>query len=163
MGDLPPVDVAVSPGEKFREFLSTRGMRLTAERETIVNEIFSSHEHFDPEQLILRLTQQQNPRRVSRASVYRTLTLLEESGIIRRVARANDREVYEHDYGYPQHDHFICSECNALIEFQNSAISHIVDELGTSHGFRVSGHRLEVYGVCADCSRPRRHSRLDMV
>lgn len=163
MANLPPVEVAVSPAEKFREYLTTQNMRMTSERELVVEEIFSDHEHFDPEQLIERLTQRDTENRVSRASVYRTIALLVKAGIIRPVARANDRDVYEHDYGYPQHDHFICDNCGTLIEFRNTAISELVDALGIENRFRVRSHRLEVYGTCSDCSRPKRHSKLDMV
>ena len=55
MSDLAAVDVAVSPEDKFREYLMTKGMRLTTERETIVREVFASHEHFDVDQLVSRL------------------------------------------------------------------------------------------------------------
>ena len=143
--------VAVSPVEKFREFLGTRGKRLTQERETIVREIFADHEHFDSDQIVARLTQ--------------TLSSLEEAGLIRKVARANDREVYEHDYGYPQHDHFICEKCNQLVEFRNDEISAVLVRVAADHGFRMSGHRLEVHGICAACAKPptRRHHKLDMI
>ena len=81
------------------------------------------------------------------------------------MARANDREVYEHDYGYPQHDHFICEKCQQLVEFQNEQISLILEGIAAEHGFRMTGHRLEVYGICAECARPpaRRHRKLDMI
>ena len=69
--------VAVSPVEKFREFLGTRGKRLTQERETIVREIFADHEHFDSDQIVARLTQtRRDGGRVSRATIYRTLSSL---------------------------------------------------------------------------------------
>ena len=158
--------VAVSPVEKFREFLGTRGKRLTQERETIVREIFADHEHFDSDQIVARLTQpRRDGGRVSRATIYRTLSSLEEAGLIRKVARANDREVYEHDYGYPQHDHFICEKCQQLVEFRNEEISAVLERVAADHGFRMSGHRLEVHGICAACAKPpaRRHHKLDMI
>jgi len=163
MRDFSTLDVAVSPVEKFREYLATRGKRLTHERAIIVDEVFASHEHFEADELVARLATGKNGRRVSRATVYRTLNQLVEAGLLRKVARPNDREVYEHDYGYPQHDHFICKQCGTLIEFHNEAISSIVEEIAAETGFRMDGHRLEVYGLCEDCSRPRRrrHSRLE--
>jgi Fur family ferric uptake transcriptional regulator len=158
MSDIAALDEAVSPLEKFQEFLTTKGLRLTRERAMIVEEVYAHHEHFDSDQLVARVAD----RRVSRSTVYRTLALLEEAGMLRKVARPNDREVYEHDYGYPQHDHFICSKCGELIEFRNQAISDILEELAARHGFRMTGHRLEVYGVCDKCSQPhRRHPKLD--
>ena len=164
MSDLAAIDVAVSPEDKFREYLMTQGKRLTTERGTIVREVFSSHEHFDADQLVSRLSQRTDGKRVSRSTVYRTLTQLVEAGLLRTVARPNDREVYEHDYGYPQHDHLICKECGTLIEFQDESIREILEQVAAKSGFRVSHHRLEVYGKCAQCCRPKRRVRkTDMI
>lgn len=164
MSELESVEVAVSPSSKFQEYLATQGMRLTQERSIIVDDVFSQHEHFDADQIVERLTPQKGGRRVSRSSVYRTLTLLEDAGLIRKVARNNDRDVYEHDYGYPQHDHLICSECGEMIEFYNAEISRVLEEVAAAHGFRMSGHRLEVFGRCQACSRPqRRNPKLDLL
>ncbi len=163
-GDLPAVEVSASPREKLEEFLATRGLRLTQERSAILDEVFSSHLHFDGDELAARLASRPGAVRVSRATVYRALRLMVEAGLLRRVARPNGREVYEHDYGYPQHDHFICRVCGQLIEFQNGAISQILDEVAARNSFLVSGHRLEVYGLCSKCSRPqRRHTKLDLL
>ena len=155
----------MSPLDKFREFLATQGKRLTQEKAFIVEQVFASHEHFDAEQLIERLTSRKDGRRVSRSTVYRTLAQLEEAGLLRKVARANDRDIYEHDYGYPQHDHLICKRCGELIEFENDAISRLLEEVAADHGFRMDGHRLEVSGICKACSCPPqgRNSKLDRI
>ena len=151
--ELEPLGMAVSPSEKFREFLSSKGLRMTRERAIIVEEIYSSHEHFDAEQLNERLARL-HEKRVSRSTIYRTLTQLEDAGLIRKVARQDDREIYEHDYGYPQHDHLICKRCGTLIEFHNENISELLDEIARKYGFRMEGHRLEVSGLCNDCAQP---------
>jgi len=164
--DLAPENVSAAPAEKFREYLATQGMRLTHERDTIVREIFADHEHFETDEIVARLTKRRTDgSRVSRATVYRTIGHLEAAGLIRKVARTNDREVYEHDYGYPQHDHFICQKCNSLIEFRNEQISTILESIAADHGFRMTGHRLEVHGICEKCAQPpsRRHRKLDMI
>ena len=165
MSELEMLELAVSPVDKFREYLAMRGKRLTRERSTIVEEVFSSHEHFDADQLVSRLSQRTDGRSVSRSTVYRTLQGLVEAGLLRTVARNNDREVYEHDYGYPQHDHLICKKCHTLIEFQNPTLSQALEAIAEEHGFIMSGHRLEVYGMCSACSRPprMRHRKLDMI
>ena len=165
MSELSSVEVAISPIEKFREFLATQRKRLTQERSIIVDEVFSSHEHFDADQLVERLTSRKDSRRVSRATVYRTLKELNKAGLLRKVARSNGKDVFEHDYGYPQHDHLICSKCGTLIEFHNEAISDLLEKIVTEHGFRKNGHRLEVYGLCESCSHPprRRNSKLDLL
>src|SRR5260221_2754590 len=152
VSDLATVAVAVSPADKFREYLATRGMRLTRERETIVDEVFASHEHFDTDQLVSRLSNRTDGTRVSRATVYRTLDDMVLAGLLRKVARSQNREVYEHDYGYPQHDHLICSKCGKLIEFENAPLSRILYEVATEPGVHIGGHRLEGYGLCCQCT-----------
>ncbi|MCA9076638.1 MAG: transcriptional repressor [Planctomycetaceae bacterium] len=154
MSELVAPAVSVSPMEKFQEYLVTRGKRMTRERTIIVEEVFADHEHFDADQLISRVSQRQDTRRVSRSTVYRTLEQLVEAGLLRSVARQDGREVYEHDYGYPQHDHLICRKCGTLIEFRNSEIKEILAEVARDRGFRMEGHRLEVTGLCNDCCRP---------
>ena len=165
VNELESVDVAVTPVEKFREFLATKGQRFTQERQIIVDEVYSSHEHFEADDLVNRLTLRKDDSRVSRSTVYRALNLLEEAGLLRKVARPQGREVFEHDYGYPQHDHLLCQKCGSLTEFPNETISSILDQIAEQHGFRLSGHRLVVYGTCTECSRParRRHSKLDLL
>ncbi|MBA4030599.1 MAG: transcriptional repressor [Planctomyces sp.] len=162
---LAAFDKDIDPTEKFREFLLTKGMRLTPEREAVVTAVYATHDHFDAEQWVSNLSQRGRKDGASRSTIYRTLSLLVEAGLLRRVARANDREVYEHDYGYPQHDHLICDKCGDMIEFANDAISEALEKVAMEHGFRMSGHRLEVEGVCAKCLRPpqRSHRRLDMI
>lgn len=159
------LETSISPVEKYREFLATKGLRLTRERSIIVEEVFASHEHFDAEQLVQRLSQRTAKRRVSRSTIYRSLHQLEEAGMLRKVARQDGREIYEHEYGYPQHDHLICKKCGTLYEFHNEAISKLLDEITREHGFRMEGHRLEVSGLCAPCSRPpeSRHKKLNLL
>ncbi|MBX3442698.1 MAG: transcriptional repressor [Planctomyces sp.] len=152
--DVGTLDATASPVEKCREFLATRGFRMTRERSILVEEVFSDHEHFDADQLIQRLAHRTDGRRVSKSTIYRALSLLEEAGMLRKVARQDGRDVYEHDYGYPRHDHMICQKCKKLIEFRNSPVRELVEEISREHGFRVERHRMEVYGLCAACSRP---------
>ena len=151
---LSDVQVSSDPIEKCREFLQTKGLRLTRERSIIVEEVFAHHEHFDADQLVDRLADRQDGKRVSRSTIYRTLSLLEEAGLLRKVARQDDRDVYEHAYGYPHHDHFICGRCGALIEFHDDRLRAIIEEAARARGFRMNAHRLEVDGLCADCAGP---------
>ncbi len=151
---LTPIGMAVAPLERYREFLASKGQRMTSERTIIVEEIFSTHEHFDADELIARLTRVRGGRRVSRSTIYRNLSLLEEAGLIRKVVRKDDREIFEHDYGYPKHDHLVCRQCGNLIEFHNEAINEVLVEIARQRGFRIEGHRLEVQGLCDSCCRP---------
>jgi len=160
---LGTVNVASSPRQRFEEFLQSRGKRITRQRCEIVDEVFRQHEHFDAENLIQQLSSAAAGRRVSRPTVYRTLTELVDAGLLRAMTLGG-RTVYEHDYGYPQHDHMHCEKCGKLIEFSSEVMAQLREAVGREHNFRVTGHRLIITGVCADCRAPRRQTRkLDLV
>ncbi len=165
MSELSALDVTVTPVDKFREFLKTKGQRLTPEREAVVRAVYATHEHFDADHWVNSLSTQPGRKAASRSTVYRTLERMVEAGLIRKVAQVNDRAVFEHDYGYPHHDHLICKKCQKLIEFPNEEIATVLEKVAAEHGFRMTGHRLEVEGLCAECSRPpkRSHRKLEMI
>ena len=147
--------------DKFREFLEIRGEKLTEPRRVLVRHIFDNHKHFDADELVADL--RNAGRQVSRATVYRTLRLLVEAGLLREL-RLTNRTAYEHDFGYPSHDHLHCTECNRVIEFRNDEISRLREAISMEQGFRASGHRFIISGICRACSRarsPRR--RLDLI
>ncbi len=87
---------------------------------------------------------------MSRPTVYRTLSELVDAGLLRSMTLGG-RTVYEHDYGYPQHDHLHCQKCNKLIEFHSDEVAQIGEALARQYQFRVTGHRLIFSGICADC------------
>jgi Fur family ferric uptake transcriptional regulator len=159
---LGPLAVGERPEDKFREFLEIRGEKLTEPRRILIRHIYDSHKHFDADELVADL--HDSGRRVSRSTVYRTLRLLVEAGLLREL-RLTNRTVYEHDYGYPSHDHLHCTECNAVVEFRNDEVRKLREAVSLEHGFRPVGHRFIITGVCPSCSRsrssPRR--RLDLI
>ncbi len=158
---LGKVEVSLSPRERFEEFLQSRGKRVTQQRRIIVEEVFSHHEHFNADELCDLL--QRAHRDVSRPTVYRTLTELVEAGLLRKMTLGN-KAVYEHDYGYPQHDHLHCEKCGKLIEFHSEEVERIREEVAREHKFRATGHRLIISGVCAECGKvKRRKRRLELV
>ena len=120
-------------------------------------------EQGDVEKLLAELSQAGH-RRISRPTVYRGLEQLVEAGLLRKMDLGG-RAVYEHDYGYPSHDHLHCKECNRLIEFHSDEIERIRDAVARQQGFRVTGHRLIISGVCSDCNQKlrRKKSKLDLV
>ncbi len=157
-GPLGRIPVSLTPQERFDEYLQTKGLRNTDQRRSLVEQVFSRHEHFDADQLIEQLPRKGSDGYVSRPTVYRTLKELVEAGLL-RAFQLDGRSVYEHDYGYPQHDHFYCTRCRQLIEFQSDELIALRDRLGAEHNFRVSGHRLIVQGICDPCARQRRQRR----
>jgi Fur family transcriptional regulator, ferric uptake regulator len=161
---LGEVQVALSPQERFEEYLQSRGKRITQQRRSLVDHIFERHDHFDADELVDSLGHRHEGEKISRPTVYRTLNELVEAGLLRKMTLGN-RSVYEHDYGYPQHDHLYCQICDKLIEFSSEELQDIRDAVAGEHNFRVTGHRLIISGVCSDCGRKRhrRQSPLDLI
>ena len=161
---LGEVRVSLSPQERFEEYLQSRGKRITQQRRDLVDFIFQRHDHFDADELVENLARDATGRRISRPTVYRTLNELVEAGLLRRMNLAG-RAVYEHDYGYPQHDHLYCQKCNRLIEFHSEELQELRDAVARDMNFRATGHRFTITGICADCrlKQHRRQSPLDLV
>jgi Fur family ferric uptake transcriptional regulator len=160
---LPAVPVSQTPEEKFRVWLATRprAQRFTGQQRDMVRFIFSQHHHFDADQLIDMLKKAGHD--VSRATVYRTLSKLVDAGLLRKI-ELGPRMCYEHDYGYPRHEHLRCNKCEKMIEFLSPELEAALREVTRAHGFQMAGHTLIVRGVCADCSRARTPRRmLDMI
>jgi len=160
---LGTVEVALSPLERFEEYLQARGKRVTQQRRYLVEQIAKRHEHFDADQLLLELNRKAQGKKVSRPTIYRTLSEMVEAGLLRTMMLGG-RAVYEHDYGYPQHDHLHCTECNKLIEFSSDDLLRLREAVARKHQFRVTGHRLIISGICSQCRAARqRIRRLDLV
>jgi Fur family ferric uptake transcriptional regulator len=160
---LPAIVVSQSPEDKFREYLTSRPrpQRYTDQQRDMVRYIFSRHNHFDAEQLIDDM--KHAGLGVSRATVYRTLTKLVDAGLLRRL-ELGPRTFYEHDYGYPQHEHLHCVRCGKMIEFQSPAIETVLREVCGQHLFHASGHTFIIRGTCAECNRARvTKRRLDLI
>ncbi len=160
---LPAVNVSQTPEEKFREYLVSRSrpQRYTDQQRDMVRFIFSQHHHFDADQLIDAMKKASFS--VSRATVYRTLTKLVDSGLLRKL-ELGPRMCYEHDYGYPQHEHLQCGQCGKMIEFQSLALESALREVARLHHFNASGHTLIIRGTCQECNRSRSNKRmLDLI
>jgi len=149
---LGSVRVGRTPVEQFARFLQSRGKRLTIQRRLIVEQVFSHHDHFDVEELLDHLKDLISRRKVSRPTVYRTLNELIEAGMLRKMT-LHGRNVYEHEYGYPSHDHLHCQICNRLIEFHSKDLERIREAVGREYDFEVVEHRMFISGVCAECRR----------
>jgi Fur family ferric uptake transcriptional regulator len=161
---LDPVRVALTPQQRFDEYLQSRGMRNTEQRRILLDRVFKAHDHFDADQLIERLPRKGQKGYVSRPTVYRTLAEFVDAGLLRKFD-VGGRTVYEHDYGYPQHEHLFCTSCERLIEFQSDALLEIRDKVAREHTFAVRSHRFIIVGTCSQCrsNRQRVKRPVDMV
>lgn len=155
---LRSVEVALTPSARFEEYLQSRGMRNTEQRRILVEHVFNHHEHFDADTLIEQLPRKGQPGYVSRPTVYRTLNEFVDAGLLRKF-ELEGRAVFEHDYGYPAHDHLHCQQCQRLIEFHSDDLVRLRDQVARDHHFRVDAHRLIITGICLECSRARQRTR----
>jgi Fur family ferric uptake transcriptional regulator len=135
--------------EVFRSFIRNKGLRNTPEREVIIKEIFSKHDHFDVDELYLRLRKKR--KKVSKPSIYRLIPLLLESGLIQEAYFEDGHVHYEHIYGHEHHCHLRCLNCGKTVEFGEKTIQGIENKLAKRYGFQVEGHKLEVFGYCQHC------------
>ena len=151
---LEAVQVALSPLERYEEFLQSKGLRNTSQKKYLLEQVFNRHEHFDADLLIEQLPSRGQANYVSRPTVYRTLKEFVDAGLLHRF-ELDGRSMYELNYGYPEHDHLYCTKCRQLIEFTSDEIVRIRDEVARSHRFRVRDHRFIIQGTCDDCAKKR--------
>lgn len=135
--------------QRLREFLLHRGLRMTRARATILEAVLDSHDHFDVDNLYLRL--RSRARSVSRATIYRTLNLLVETGLVDRARFGSDAFSYEQMHGREHHDHMVCNACGQVIEFVSSEIERLQDAACEEHDFLPQSHRLTIFGLCSAC------------
>lgn len=135
--------------EAFERFLHHEGMRLTPERRTVAEAVFSDEEHFGVEGLQSRLAQRGD--RVSRATLYRTLDLLVRSGLVLKARLGQDSYLYEHLYGRSHHGHLSCLACGKIIEFTCDEFHDLQEEVCRQLAFKAVRHTLHISGFCSDC------------
>lgn len=141
-----------TPKDKFLAFLESKQLRLTSQRRAIIDTVFATVEHFTAEQLLDWSRQRDSS--VSRATVYRTLPLLTESGLVREMNFGKAYKFYDPNYAeHPNHSHIICNDCNMIVEFESDKISQLEDEITHKLGFSVKSQRLEITASCEDFKR----------
>src|ERR1043166_3853482 len=122
--------------KSFLEFLHARHLRITTQRQAIVDTVFNTEEHFTAEQLLA--WSRQKDKSVSRATVYRTLPLLTESGLVREMDFGEAYKFYDPNYAdHPKHNHIICQDCNRIVEFDSEKIERLETETCQKLGFNV--------------------------
>ena len=125
---------------------------MTAQRERIFERAFETHDHFSAETLYDWLREEGGPS-VSRATVYRTLNLLEDGGFIGSFDTGRGETVYEHLLGHAHHDHLICVECGKIEEFHEERIEALQVEVAQKKGFELTSHSLRLMGICGACRK----------
>ncbi|MFA4043991.1 MAG: hypothetical protein HZRFUVUK_000773 [Candidatus Fervidibacterota bacterium] len=134
---------------KVCSLLREHGVRITNVRRAVVKELLNGERHRHVEELCKKLAS----KGVSRASVYRTLSLLEQTGFVSRVLYGERHSHFEFLSIGEHHDHLICIRCGRIVEFESSQIERLQKEIARKYSFELKGHVLEIRGVCPKCKR----------
>jgi Fur family ferric uptake transcriptional regulator len=137
------------PTEHLTEYLAGKGLKSTTQRDKILKIFVDAGQHLSAEELFLRV-KKLHPG-IGYATVYRTLKLLAEAGLAQERRFEDGFTRYEHTNTDAHHDHLICTRCGAIIEFENERIEQLQQDVARKNRFKVHTHKLELYGLCAEC------------
>ena len=143
-----------SPGietllDKFESYLQRKTLKLTRQRRKIVAKILGMKTHFTADDLVDAF-RRERPR-VSKATCYRTLSLLSDAGIVEEHNFGDAFKVYEVAEGRDHHDHLCCTECGKIIEFSSEAMEQLQDKIAVALRFHPKYHSQKIYGICREC------------
>ena|SRR5579859_1002526 len=135
----------------FNRYLKERDLKLTAQRALIL-EVFLGHRgHISAEELYQKAREKQG--HVGFATVYRTLKHMTQCGVARELDFGDGRFKYEPEYSRQHHDHMICTRCGSYIEFLNPRIEELQEQVSRKHGFRITSHQMQLFGLCQKCQK----------
>ncbi len=137
------------PHEHFRKFLQEGQYRITPERFDVLDAVLAWNDHFDADNLFIYL--KNNGSKVSRATVYKTLSLLHECGLVSRYRFSQGHAQYEKTTDRPHHDHMVCTKCGKIVEFENARVERLQDDACAQFGFTPMYHSFQIFGVCLEC------------
>ncbi len=136
--------------EVFRAHLGKRGQMLTSQRRAVLVAVMATHEHFSVEELYLLLKKKK--KGISLASLYRTMPILVDCGIVRAL-RFGQEQRYEHSVGHTHHDHLVCLDCGRIIEVEERELDRLQERFSRGSDFLATGRSLVVRGYCRNCRR----------
>lgn len=142
----------MTPDEKldrFRAFIRDKGLKSTRQRDDIAHWFFGLKGHLSAD-AIYRAVKRSSPG-LGFSTVYRTMKLLCEAGLVSERHFRDGEALYENVSTH--HDHCICTACGKIIEFENHKIEELQEAVARKFGFRLVSHKMELYGLCADCAR----------
>jgi Fur family transcriptional regulator, ferric uptake regulator len=139
------MDAAVR--QKIYDFIERKGLRKTLQRDAIIEAAFSTTEHYTAENLLV-MAKKIDPS-VSRATVYRTLPLLVESGLLREVDFGKEFKYYDPNFiEHPHHNHLICVDCDKIVEFEDRNMETLEDCISKRLGFSPASKMVRIEATC---------------
>ncbi|QJB57458.1 Fur family transcriptional regulator [Pseudodesulfovibrio sp. zrk46] len=138
-----------NPQDVFADYLADKNLKMTPQRRLILDTFLKQNAHLSSEELYAKV--KKRDKSVGQATVYRTLKLLYESGLIEPLDFADGVTRYELSYGEDHHDHLICERCGKNIEILDPTIEARQEQLAQEHDFKLLRHKMYLYGICSDC------------
>ncbi len=138
-----------TPQEVFAEYLAEKNLKMTPQRQTILDTLLRKGGHLSSEELYAKV--KKIDKSIGQATIYRTLKLLNESGLVEPLDFADGVTRYEPSYGKEHHDHLICEKCGANLEILDELIETRQEELAKQYGFTLLRHKMYLYGICSKC------------
>ena len=136
---------------EFERFLAGRGLRLTMQRRQLTDVVMATHDHLTVDELVERVRASNLP--IGRATVYRTVDLLCQAGLMQGHDFGQGTRRYESAFDHQHHDHMRCTGCGRIIEFHCEEIEKLQEEMAKKNRFTMHSHRLEIFGLCQNCAR----------
>ncbi|MDP3732292.1 MAG: transcriptional repressor [Candidatus Omnitrophota bacterium] len=133
----------------FDEFIESKSLRHTYQRERILSVFLSTEKHVSVDDLY-KLVKKQYPD-IGYTTVYRTMGLFFESGLCEEIDFGDGIERFEHKYGHEHHDHLVCTKCGRFIEVSSPEIEKIQEKMAKKHSFATARHKLDIFGKCKVC------------
>jgi len=138
--------------EKFKTLLKENSLKFTKQRELLLKFLYENKGHFTPEDMYMLLKKQNPDINIGIATIYRTLSLLEESGIASSISFGAQGKKYE--LGLKQHhDHLICTVCGEITEFFDETIEEQQEMIAKKFNFTMTDHTMKIIGLCENCKR----------
>lgn len=138
--------------DEFKNLLKINSLKYTKQREAVLRVLYNNEGHFTPEDIYALVKESYDELNVGIATVYRTINLLETSEMITSISFGAQGKKYE-IATKPHHDHMICKKCGLIIEFEDETIEKRQKIISKKHNFKLTGHLLQLYGVCSECTK----------
>ena len=140
--------------DKLDKYMADKGLRSTEQRRLIVDTVFTSGDHATIDDLLAKV--RQSDGRVGYATVYRTMKMLADCGVVQERRFGDGFTRYELADSEHHHDHLICLDCGFIQEFEEPLIEDLQDRVAARFGFRLNDHKLELYGHCTKENCPHK-------
>ena len=136
--------------DELKKIVKQKGLKYTEQREIVLSILLHAKEHLTAEEVYNEIKKEHKESKLGIATVYRSLSFLEEVDLITSITFGTDGKKYESN-SKSHHDHLICTECGKIIEFIDDEIEKRQDKIAKINKFKITSHSMQLYGTCEAC------------